>query len=202
MENKTDRRRTREKDTLVKKEMRELIKHGCDDYIIQHDLLVMNISDKMIKELKRAGVDIDEKSILRGAILHDIGRSKEHSVRHGFLGGEILRKDGYDRKVIKIVENHVGGGIDKQDCAKLGLPERDFIPISLEEKIVCLADKYVEDNQIKPLQETISKFDKILGEGNKANKRILKIKKEIELLTKRGIESVINEDLIKNRVYE
>jgi uncharacterized protein len=193
MENKTDRRRTREKDTLVKKEMRELIKHGCDDYIIQHDLLVMNISDKMIKELKRAGVDIDEKSILRGAILHDIGRSKEHSVRHGFLGGEILRKDGYDRKVIKIVENHVGGGIDKQDCAKLGLPERDFIPTSLEEKIVCLADKYVEDNQIKPLQETISKFDKILGEGNKANKRILKIKKEIELLTKREMESVINE---------
>jgi len=193
MENKTDNRRTREKDTLVKKEMRELIKHGCDDYIIQHDLLVMNISDKMIKELKRAGVDIDEKSILRGAILHDIGRSKEHSVRHGFLGGEILRKDGYDRKVIKIVENHVGGGIDKQDCAKLGLPERDFIPTSLEEKIVCLADKYVEDNQIKPLQETISKFDKILGEGNKANKRILKIKKEIELLAKEGMESIINE---------
>jgi uncharacterized protein len=193
MENKTDRRRTREKDTLVKKEMRELIKHGCDDYIIQHDLLVMNISDKMIKELKRAGVDIDEKSILRGAILHDIGRSKEHSVRHGFLGGEILRKDGYDRKVIKIVENHVGGGIDKQECAKLGLPERDFIPTSLEEKIVCLADKYVEDNQIKPLQETISKFDKILGEGNKANKRILKIKKEIELLAKEGMESIINE---------
>jgi uncharacterized protein (TIGR00295 family) len=193
MENKTDNRRTREKDTLVKKEMRELIKHGCDDYIIQHDLLVMNISDKMIKELKRAGVDIDEKSILRGAILHDIGRSKEHSVRHGFLGGEILRKDGYDRKVIKIVENHVGGGIDKQDCAKLGLPERDFIPTSLEEKIVCLADKYVEDNQIKPLQETISKFDKILGEGNKVNKRILKIKKEIELLAKEGMESIINE---------
>ena len=193
MENKTDNRRTREKDTLVKKEMGELIKHGCDDYIIQHDLLVMNISDKMIKELKRAGVDIDEKSILRGAILHDIGRSKEHSVRHGFIGGEILRKDGYDRKVIKIVENHVGGGIDKQDCAKLGLPERDFIPTSLEEKIVCLADKYVEDNQIKPLQETISKFDKILGEGNKVNKRILKIKKEIELLAKEGMESIINE---------
>jgi hypothetical protein len=63
----------------------------------------------------------------------------------------------------------------------------------LEEKIVCLADKYVEDNQIKPLQETISKFDKILGEGNKANKRILKIKKEIELLAKEGMESIINE---------
>lgn len=193
MENKTDRRRTRGKDTLIKKEVEELIKHGCNDYIIQHGLLVMNVSNKMIKELKRAGVDIDEKSILRGAILHDIGRSKEHSVRHGFLGGEILKKDGYDRKVIKIVENHVGGGIDRQDCAKLGIPERDFIPTSLEEKIVCLADKYVEDNQIKPLEETLSKFDEILGEGNKANKRILKIKKEIELLAKKGMESIIIE---------
>ncbi|MGD0330262.1 MAG: HD domain-containing protein [Nitrososphaeria archaeon] len=192
MENKTDRRRTRGKDTLIKKEVEELIKYGCDDYIIQHGLLVMNVSDTIVKELKRVGVDIDEKSILRGAILHDIGRSKEHSVRHGFLGGEILKKDGYDRKVIKIVENHVGGGIDKQECAKLGMPERDFIPTSLEEKIVCLADKYVEDNQIKPLQETLSKFDEILGEGNKANKRILKIKKEIELLAKKGMESIIN----------
>jgi uncharacterized protein YdcH (DUF465 family) len=63
----------------------------------------------------------------------------------------------------------------------------------LEEKIVCLADKYVEDNQIKPLRETLSKFDEILGEGNKANKRILKIKKEIELLAKKEIESIINE---------
>jgi putative nucleotidyltransferase with HDIG domain len=102
MENKTDRRRTRGKDTLIKKEVEELIKYGCDDYIIQHGLLVMNISDKIAKALKRVGADIDEKSILRGAILHDIGRSKEHSVRHGFLGGKILKKDRYDRKVIKI----------------------------------------------------------------------------------------------------
>jgi len=194
MENKTDRRRTREKDALVKKEKEELKKYGCDDYIIQHGQLVMGVSEKIVKELMRVGVKVDEKAILRGALLHDIGRSKEHSVRHGFLGGEILRKDGYDGIIISIVENHVGGGIDKQDCAKLGMPERDFIPISLEEKIVCLADKYVEENQIKPLQETLSKFDEILGNGNMANKGILKIKKEIEFLIKKRIESIINGD--------
>jgi len=192
MENKTDRRRTREKDTLVKKEEEELKKHGCNDYIIQHGLLVMGISEKIVKELTRVGMKVDTEAVLRGALLHDIGRSKEHSVRHGFLGGEILRKEGYDEKIIRIVENHVGGGIDEQDCRKLGMPERDFTPISLEEKIVCLADKYVEDNQIKPLHNTLSKFDEILGDDNKANKGILKIKKEIESLIKKKIESIIS----------
>ena len=194
MENKTDRRRTREKDTLVKKEIEELKKHGCDDYIIQHGLLVMDISEKLVEELKRVGVKVDKKAVVRGALLHDIGRTKEHSVKHGFFGGEILRKDGYNKKIIRIVENHVGGGIDKQACAKLGMPVRDFIPISLEEKIVCLADKYVEDNQIKPLEETLSKFNEILGDGNKANKGILKIKKELESLIKKKIESIISKD--------
>jgi uncharacterized protein len=192
MENKTDRRRTREKDALIIKEGEELKKHRCDDYIIQHGLLVMDLSEKMAKELILVGINVDTEAVLRGALLHDIGRSKEHSVRHGFLGGEILRKDGYNKKIISIVENHVGGGIDKQDCKKLGMPERDFIPISLEEKIVCLADKYIEDNQIQPLHKTLSKFDEILGDDNKANKGILKIKREIETLIKKKIESIIS----------
>jgi len=194
MENKANRRRIREKKTLIKVDVEELRKHGCNKYIIKHCKLVMKISERIVRELKIANVIVDEMIVLRGAVLHDIGRSKEQSVRHGFWGGEILRKDGYDRRIIKVVENHVGGGIPKEEGPRLGLPRKDFIPNSLEEKIVCLADKYVEDNQIKPLEETLKKLDEKLGKENLAKKRILKIKEELESLIQKKIEFVIKEN--------
>jgi uncharacterized protein len=85
----------------------------------------------------------------------------------------------------------VGGGIDKEESKKLWMPEKDFIPTALEEKIVCLADKYIEDNKLTPLEQTLKKFETVLGKRNMASKRILKIKKEIEFLTKEKIEATI-----------
>ena len=191
MENKTNRRRIRKENSLIEKEIAELKKHNCGDYIIQHALLVMRISEKIVQKLQVKDVSIDKMVVLRGALLHDIGRSVEHSVRHGYLGGEILREDGYDDRIIRVVENHVGGGIDKEESKKLWIPEKDFIPTALEEKIVCLADKYIEDNKLTPLEQTLKKFETVLGKRNMASKRILKIKKEIEFLTKEKIEATI-----------
>ncbi len=191
MENKTNRRRIRKEDSLIEKEIAELRRHNCGDYIIQHALLVMRISEEIMQKLKVEDVSINKMIVLRGALLHDIGRSVEHSARHGYLGGEILREDGYDDRIIRVVENHVGGGIDKEESIKLWMPEKDFIPTTLEEKIVCLADKYIEDNELTPLKQTLAKFETVLGKGNKANKRILKMKEEIEFLTKEKIEDII-----------
>jgi len=191
MENKTNRRRIRKAYALISEGVEELKRHGCNQYIIDHSILVTKISQKIAYTLKRSGVKVNEIEVIKGAILHDIGRSKEHSVRHGFLGGEILRKEGYDETVADIVEKHVGGGISKQEAIKFGMPEKDFIPSSIEEKIVCIADKYVEDNQIKPLSVTLEKFESILGKGNETNFRILQFKEEIEKLMKKSIESLI-----------
>jgi uncharacterized protein (TIGR00295 family) len=154
----------------------------------------MKISKKMVNRLQDVGVKVDEEAILRGSLLHDIGRAIENSVRHGFIGGQMLREQGYGDKIIKIVENHVGGGISAQEAVKLGLPYEDFIPNSLEEKVVCLADKFVEKNQIRPLEDTLKKFDEILGKGNEATKRILRMKKEIEYLIRNKLELVIEKD--------
>ncbi|MGQ9781695.1 MAG: HD domain-containing protein [Nitrososphaeria archaeon] len=191
MENRTNRKRTREKNTLIKESIKELERHGCNRHIIEHCILVMQISENIINELEDAGVKVDSRAVLKGALLHDIGRARENSVKHGFIGGEILKKEGYEEKVIRIVKNHVGGGISAQEAMKLGLPNEDFIPNSLEEKIVCLADKFVEDNQIRPLEDTLKKFDEILGKGNEATKRTLKIKEEIEHLIKDNLECII-----------
>lgn len=76
-----------------------------------------------------------------GALLHDIGRARIHDVTHGFVGGQILLEHGYPVSLVLIVERHVLGGFTALEAKVLGLPRRDFLPQSWEEKIVCIADK-------------------------------------------------------------
>ncbi|MFX1319467.1 MAG: HDIG domain-containing metalloprotein [Promethearchaeota archaeon] len=76
-----------------------------------------------------------------GALLHDIGRARTHDVTHGFVGGQILFEHGYPMSLVLIVERHVLGGFTALEAIALGLPRRDFLPQSWEEKIVCVADK-------------------------------------------------------------
>jgi uncharacterized protein len=76
-----------------------------------------------------------------GGLLHDIGRAKRHDVTHGYVGGRLLLKQNYPKDVRQVVEKHVLGGFTKFEAKSLGLPKRDFIPQTWEEKIVCVADK-------------------------------------------------------------
>lgn len=193
MENTSNRGRIREKTIINDDMIKELKNFGCNEYLITHSLLVVKIAYKIVKYLKKNGYIIDEQAVLKGAILHDVGRTLEHSVRHGYLGGEMLRKRGYEEKICQIAERHVGGGISKEESIKLGLPAKDYLPLTLEEKIVCLADKYVEDNNISPLEKTLNKLEQQLGKDNMANKRILMIKMEIESLIQKKIDEIINE---------
>ncbi|MEM0054127.1 MAG: HD domain-containing protein [Nitrososphaeria archaeon] len=193
MENKSDRRGVGEETIISNDMIKELMEFGCNEYLIKHSVLVTKIAHKIVEYLKKKGYKVDEKAVLKGAILHDVGRTLEHSVRHGYLGGEILRKKGYEETICQIVEKHVGGGISREESIKLGLPEKDYLPSTLEEKIVCLADKYVEDNNISPLEITLNKLEQQLGKDNMANQRILMIKMEIENLMQRSMNEIINE---------
>jgi uncharacterized protein len=86
-------------------------------------------------------ISVDSQLLELGALLHDIGRSRVHDVTHGFIGGQILLEHGYPLSVVLIVERHVLGGFRALEAEALGLPKRDFLPQSWEEKIVCVADK-------------------------------------------------------------
>jgi hypothetical protein len=56
-----------------------------------------------------------------------------------------------------------------------------------------LADKYVEDNVVSPIEKTLSKLEQQLGKENIANKRILEIKREIEELMQKRMDELIKE---------
>ena len=60
-------------------------------------------------------------------------------------------------KYARICERHTGAGLTANEiiAQKLPLPPRDFLPETLEEKLVCLADKFFSksgDMQEKPLE--------------------------------------------------
>lgn len=132
----------------------------------------LNIAEK-VKYLKP-----DTKFIKEASILHDIGifltynpkigcfGDKEY-ICHGYLGREILEKEGYPKHAL-LCERHLGVGITKKDIIRnnLPLPERDMIPISIEEQIVCFADKFfskegrtsVVENSIEEIKKNLAKF--------------------------------------------
>lgn len=101
----------------------------------------------------------DEKTlalISRGALLHDIGRSKEHGIRHAVVGAEILQKRGLDQRVILIVERHICAGIDAVEAKDEGLPVKNYIPETLAEKIVAHADNLITEKDRAPARWKVS----------------------------------------------
>ncbi|MHA2035310.1 MAG: HD domain-containing protein [Promethearchaeota archaeon] len=128
---------------------------------------------------------IDKDLIEVGSILHDIGRTKTHGFDHALKGGKILRQRGFSEKLARICETHILGGLDKEDTKEFGLPEKEYIPITLEEKIICLADKLIAGTKEVSVEERFNRWFSKYGRSPillKSKRRIEKIQKELENL--------------------
>mgnify|MGYP000266250059 FL=1 len=114
-------------------------------------------------------LNIDSDFVYEAAMLHDIGVYLTHApsiyctgeapyIRHGIIGAELLRNEGYPKHAL-VCERHTGTGLTVDDIISqnLPLPHRDMCPISLEEKLVCFADKFYSKST--PDQE--KPFDKV-----------------------------------------
>ena len=98
---------------------------------------------------------LDLRFVYESAMLHDIGifltdtpslgcTGTEPYIKHGFLGGELLRNLGLDRHA-QVCERHTGTGITTDRIMQSNLPlppDVLYMPQSLEEKLVCFADKF------------------------------------------------------------
>ena len=138
--------------------MEILAKYKAGPYIVRHCQAVAMAAKIMADEAERRGRAVDKKAVIAGALLHDIGRSRSQTVRHGVEGAEILENEGVDRKVVEMVRRHVGAGISSEEAKRLGLPEFDYIPTTLEERIVCFADKMVDADKVRPFGEEVHRF--------------------------------------------
>jgi len=159
-----------------------LVKAGCSNSVIEHCKVVSAFATKIARTCQKRRHKVDVQLVEIGGLLHDIGRSKTHKVDHALVGGEIARSAGLPNSVALIIERHAGGGIPKEEARQLSWPGRDYLPQTLEEKIVCYADKRVEGLQTVSIERTIKAYAESLGENHPAIMRIRQLHREISAL--------------------
>ncbi len=152
---------------------------SCSEKVIKHCINVSNYAKDIAL---KASKDIDLESYLVeiGGILHDIGRSKTNGIHHGIIGAEILRNKGIDEKIILICERHIGSGIDRKDAEIFGLPFKNYIPETIEEKIVCHADNFFINGEKVDFEKVYERFIRELGENHSSIERLLSLQKELQ----------------------
>lgn len=123
---------------------------------------------------------LDRQFLLEAAMVHDIGIIKtdapdiecfgdEPYIRHGVLGAEMMRAEGYLRHA-RVCERHTGAGLSLKEIEEQGLPlpHVDLLPETLEEKVICYADKFfskIKLDREKTLEQAERSVAKHGGEG-------------------------------------
>ncbi len=142
-------------------------KFNLNEKVRKHLTAVHGKAISIAEKLKRDGIQVNIDLVEKGSLLHDIGRSKEHTINHGIIGYKLLKEEGFSEEICKIAKNHVGAGIDKEEAVKLGLPAEDFIPENLEEKIVSYADNLAAGDKIRTFEETLNIWEEKFGPDSK-----------------------------------
>lgn len=145
-----------------------------------HEILVVHsemVRDKALECIRRRGLEVDKDFVAEAAMLHDIGifrcnapdiccRGTLPYICHGIEGRKILEAEGLPRHAL-VCERHTGAGLTIEDILsqQLPLPHRDMTPQSLEEKLICYADKFYsksgnpkEEKSLERVRKSMAKF--------------------------------------------
>ena len=145
---------------------------GNNDYrvLVSHSRRVADMAVALGQRLIDKGVPVDIEFIEEAAMLHDIGmcrtdapgiycRGKEPYILHGILGRQMLDALGLFRHG-RVCERHTGAGITAAEIVEQGLPinpPRDLLPESIEEKVVCYADKFFSKSRLDEPPKTLER---------------------------------------------
>lgn len=154
-------------------------KYYPKDNKLKHILMVhsRHVADKALSIVdKHPELGADRAFVEEAAMLHDIGIFRcdadgiycfgtEPYIRHGIIGAQIMREEGFERHA-RVCERHTGAGISLKQIEErnLPLPHHDFLPETIEEQIVCYADKFFsktnldKEKSIEKAARSISKF--------------------------------------------
>lgn len=151
---------------------------GCSPEVIRHSLAVSKKSVEIARNISDSGHEVDLEKVEIGGLLHDVGRSKTHGISHGVEGAKILRDRGLE-EFAGFAENHLGAGIGEKEAKKLGLGERDYLPGSLEEKIVTYGDNLVRGDEIQSYEEGLEELREELGPDYPSVDRFINLHREL-----------------------
>lgn len=116
---------------------------NCKRRVLVHCCTVRTLAGAIAE-----GIDCDMDLVVAGAMLHDIGRAVDHSINHAVIGYGIAKELGLPDEIAQIIKRHTGAGLDEIDAEEFGLPKDDYIPRTIEQKIVAHADNMVSDNRL------------------------------------------------------
>ena len=142
--------------------------------LIAHSRAVADFALNIIEQ--HPELCLDRRFVEEAAMLHDIGIFQcdapgiqcfgtQPYILHGRLGAELLRSEGLEKHA-RVCERHTGAGITiEQICTRnLLLPKMDFLPETLEEKLICYSDKFFskthleKEKTVEEAKQSLSKF--------------------------------------------
>lgn len=119
-------------------------------------------------------LNLDKDFLYEAGMLHDIGIFLTNAPRifcfgdqpyicHGYLGADLMRREGYPRHAL-VCERHTGAGLSLDDiiAQNLPVPHRDMLPVSMEEQVICFADKFYSKTHLER-EKTVEKARKSIS---------------------------------------
>lgn len=151
----------------------------------------------------RPFLDANPKTLALSGMLHDIGILHTDApnigcfgdlpyLAHGYKGREMLESEGL-HLIAPVCERHIGVGIHEEEIRlnHLPVPMRDMIPQTIEEKIVCYADKFFSKSSKFPDQPK-SLEELLAGLGRFGQDKVLRFEAFIQMF---GLEEVYSSGL-------
>ncbi len=148
---------------------------GCSKKVIAHCRAVRDVACRYAAHNPQTNFHLVE----HGAMLHDIGRSRTHDIRHAQCGADLVRSMGLGEDIARIVECHTGAGLTADECTLLGLSPRDCMPRTTEEKIITHADNLIAGKKQVTIDESIGSAIHL---PRKARKRMYRLALDVEML--------------------
>ena len=119
-------------------------------------------------------LNLDKVFLYEAGMLHDIGIFLTNApgifcfgdqpyICHGYLGADLMRREGYPRHAL-VCERHTGAGLSLDDiiAQNLPVPHRDMLPVSMEEQVICFADKFYSKTHLER-EKTVEKARKSIS---------------------------------------
>jgi len=138
---------------------------GMSEDDIAHSV---HVAEKALEIARRMGGNgVNQELVGRGALFHDLGKTKTHEMEHGKIGAELGGRIGLPREICDIMEKHIRGGLTEPEARELGLPVKDYTLTRIEERIIIYADRLVDiihDGivMVASEQDAEVRFEKIL----------------------------------------
>lgn len=171
-----------------------IIEKYCDSEELRELLIAHSesVGRKALKLAESAGMErkIDRQFVYDAAMLHDIGIVRCDApgihchgtlpyICHGIAGSEILKEEGIWEAYRRVCERHTGAGITAEEIKSqnLPLPPGDYVPETLEEKLICYADKFYSKSGDPRKEKTMEKAENSMARhGRESLERFLELK--------------------------